>query len=248
EIEWTQNVVSGGITLPFRLTQGTHRTQLDFSGWYHYYDVNALDTSGETSSNDHFFFHAIEPSVTFSHLQTQARQQVKPRWGQTIMASYEKAFDATPERLTATAQLFFPGFIKTHSLNFGLSYKQEKVINTYRFADNFVMPRGYKPAPFESLYGVAANYEFPIWYPDIPLSSVALLQRVRMNVFYDYSRGEVNAINSTLSSVGAELMVDLRLFRLFQVSSGLRYSYTFNNEQERTMPVQFLVTRFELAN
>ncbi|MGB3076984.1 MAG: hypothetical protein WBB36_16795, partial [Chitinophagales bacterium] len=186
DIQWTENVVSGGITLPFRLTQGTHRTQMNFSGWYHYYDVQSEDTMGHEVLTDHFFFHALEPIVTFSHLQTQARQQVKPRWGQVFTASYQKALHDDPERLLATAQLFFPGIIKTHSFNFALSYKQEKVIDTYRFQDKFIMPRGYKSTPFENQQGIYSNYEFPIWYPDIALSSVALLQRLRANLFYDY--------------------------------------------------------------
>lgn len=56
DIQWTENVVSGGITLPFRLTQGTHRTQLNFSGWYHYYDVQSEDTTGHEVLTDHFSF------------------------------------------------------------------------------------------------------------------------------------------------------------------------------------------------
>ncbi|MBK6484942.1 MAG: hypothetical protein IPG01_17855 [Chitinophagaceae bacterium] len=248
EITWTENVLSGGITLPFRLTQGTHRTQLDFSGWYHYYDVNALDTTGTGEVESHDFFHAIEPVMTFSRLRVQSRQEVKPRWGQTLAVSYEKAMNEEPERLTAVGRLFFPGFYKTHSFNLGLSYKQEKVINTYRFADNFIMPRGYKPAPFETLYGIAVNYELPLWYPDIALSSVALIQRLRLNPYFDYSIGDVLTDQSILASAGAELLVDLRLFRLFVVSTGIRYSYAFNKDSERTAPVQFLVTRFELAN
>lgn len=248
EITWTENVVSGGITLPFRLTQGTHRTQIDFGGWYHYYDVNALDTSGTGEVESHAFFHAIEPVITFSRLRVQSRQEVKPRWGQTLAASFEKAINEEPERLTAVGHLYFPGFYKTHSFNLGLSYKLEKVINTYRFADKFNMPRGYKPAPFESLYGVAMNYELPLWYPDLALSSVAMIQRLRLNPYFDYSIGNVDTVQHILSSVGAEFMVDLRMFRLFQVSAGIRYSYAFNKDNERTAPVQFLVTRFELAN
>jgi hypothetical protein len=69
-----------------------------------------------------------------------------------------------------------------------------------------------------------------------------------MNVFYDYSTGKVNGIQSNLSSAGAELFVDLRLLRLFQVSAGIRYSYPFTEGFEKTAPVQFLITRFELAN
>jgi hypothetical protein len=248
EIRWTENVVSGGITFPFRLTQGTHITRLSVSGLYEYYDVNALDTAGESSTQAHSFFYAFHPVVDFSRLRIQARQEVKPRWGQTFHASYEKAIGDEPERLFATAQIFFPGIIRTHSLNFSLNYKQEAVVNTYRFRDDFIMPRGYKPYPFERQYGIYANYEFPIWYPDISLSSVAFFQRLRMNVFYDYSIGKVNNIQSNLSSAGAELFADLRLFRLFQVSAGVRYSYPFTDGFEKTAPVQFLITRFELAN
>lgn len=110
------------------------------------------------------------------------------------------------------------------------------------------MPRGYKSTPFENQHGIYSNYEFPIWYPDIALSSVALLQRLRANLFYDYSVGKVMDQQNILTSVGAELLVDLRLFRLFAVSTGVRYSYTFNDVSEHTAPFQFLITRFELAN
>ena len=69
-----------------------------------------------------------------------------------------------------------------------------------------------------------------------------------MNVFYDYSIGKVNGTQTNLASAGAELLVDLRLFRLISISTGVRYSFPFEDHAEHTMPVQFLVTRFELAN
>lgn len=248
EIRWTENIVSGGITLPFRLTRGTYRTQLNISGWYHYYDVQTRDTTHEPALDEHSFFHAVEPSLTFSHLQIQARQQVKPRWGQQLDFSYQKAYHAAPERLLTVVQLYFPGLSKTHSLNFNLTYKSEKVIDTYRFRDQFIMPRGYQSTPFETQYGIYSNYEFPFWYPDIAISSVALLQRLRMNLFFDYSIGTVAGNSNALTSTGAELFVDLRLFRLFSMSAGIRYSYAFNDAVQHTQPVQLLVTRFELAN
>lgn len=248
KIRWTENVVSGGITLPFRLTRGTYRTQLNISGWYHYYDIQAADSTGDPALNGHTFFHAAEPAVTFSRLQIQARQQVKPRWGQQVNFSYLKSFNAEPERMLVVAQLYFPGMFKTHSFNINLNYKSEKVIGTYRFQDKYIMPRGYQSTPFETQYGIYGNYEFPLWYPDIAISPVALLQRIRLNIFCDYSIGKVEGISNTLSSTGAELFIDLRLFRLFNMSAGFRYSYAFNQSIQQTSPVQFLVTRFELAN
>jgi tricorn protease-like protein len=66
EIEWTENIASGGITLPFRLTQGTHVTRLSISGWYAYYDVNAMDTTNLEQPESHYFFSSIKPTLQFS--------------------------------------------------------------------------------------------------------------------------------------------------------------------------------------
>lgn len=247
-IHWTENIVSAGLRFPFRLTQGTHITSLSLGGFFQYYDVTDRDTLADIPMTDHFFFYALTPELRFSRLKVQARQQVKPRWGQTLNASYISAINSEPERLLVVSQLFFPGIIKTHSLNFSLSYKQEKVIDIYRFKDDFIMPRGYKPYPFETQYSAYINYELPLWYPDIAAGPVLFFQRFRLNLFYDLSQGKVNHTQDLLSSTGAELFADIRLFRLFRTTMGVRYSYTFNSQFEKTMPVQFLVTLFELAN
>jgi hypothetical protein len=247
-LEWTENTVSAGLSLPFRLTQGTHYSNLNISALYEYYDVIQTDTVADVLTTDHFFFNGLKTTLNFSRLRQRAKRDVQPRWGETLNVSFQKAIDDNPLKFVAISQIFFPGFLKAQSFNIQLSYKQEEVINTYRYIDNFNYPRGYTPTPFETIYGFAANYEFPLWYPDLAAGPVAFFQRIRLNLFYDYSIGKVLNNNTTLSSTGAELFADFRMFRLFQVSAGMRYSYTFNNNFERKTPFQFLVTRFEFAN
>ena len=248
-LTWTDHFVSMGARIPFRLTQGVYTTKLSIGAWAQYYDVSGLDTTAglDVTSTNNFF--AGKTELIFSRLRTQARLHVKPRWGQALNVSFQKALDDLPQRFVATALLYFPGAYKTHSLNFLISYKNEEVVDVYRFKDNFLMPRGYLTTPMQTIYGVATNYEFPIWYPDLSAGPVAQFQRLRMNVFCDYSvASSLLYNNKPLASTGSELLIDFRLFRLCQVTMGFRYNYTFDNTNMEVIPFQFIIPRFEIAN
>jgi len=245
---WRENSLYGGLRFPFRLTQGRYISSIELTTYGEYYHVSLLDSADESKELSSTSFPAMKAALDFSRLLPQARQHVKPRWGQTLFAEYEKAFDENPERFYAFTQLYFPGLAKTHSLNFRFSYKNEAVTNTYRFNDDFIMPRGYKTAPFENIYLASVNYEFPIWYPDLAVPAVAFFQRLRGNLFFDYGEGVTNLFHQPMKSMGAELMIDFRLFRLFQMTPAFRYSYAFDDYVGEKQPFQFLILRFELAN
>jgi hypothetical protein len=52
-----------------------------------------------------------------------------------------------------------------------------------------------------------------------------------------------------MNSAGAQLYVDTRLFRLFQMTMALRFNYVFDDDYfGDTTPFEFLITTFELAN
>ena len=248
EQDWRQNSISAGLRLPFRLSRGTYQSHLNVAGFYEYYDVSSLDSADLDVMTSNMNFHGVKGEFFFSRLMAQARQHVKPRWGQQLQIDYNKALDDTPERLYGISSFYFPGMFRTHSLNFRLAYKKEEVINSYRFIDDFTMPRGYEPMPFEEIYVASANYELPIWYPDVAAGSVAFFQRLRTNFFFDYSEGMTTGFKQPLTSTGAELSIDLRFFRLFQTTVMLRFNIQFEDPAAGTIPFQFLITRFELAN
>lgn len=248
EQEWRETAVSAGLRFPWQLTQGTHHTRLSLGGFYEYHEVTALDSADLTIETGRSNFHCLRGELAFTRLQTQARQHVKPRWGQQLSLDYRRAFDESPERAVATATLYFPGLFRTHSLNFRAAYKIEAVVDTYRYLDDFVMPRGYKSMPFRHLSVVSANYELPLWYPDLSAGSVMFIQRVRANIFLDVAEGKSNDFVQPMTSTGSELFVDLRLFRLFQATLAFRFNAPFESHAAGTTPFQFLITRFELAN
>ena len=246
EQEWTEKYALAGLRFPFRLTQGKYQTNLEVGGAYGYYDVDFV-AQGETPAAVSRF-RAYRSSLRFTRLLPQARQQVKPRWGQTAQLQYQQAIQDRPERFFGSAALFFPGLGKTHSWNVEGRWKQETVQNSYRFPDVFMMPRGYEPDPFGRIRVVSGNYEVPLWYPDLALGPLVFLQRLRSNLFFDYAEVNWQAAKENLNASGAELWIDLRVLRLFSMTMGLRYNYTFQRELADTTPFQFLVTRFELAN
>jgi hypothetical protein len=248
---WRENILSGAIRLPFRLTQGTHNTTLSLEGRYEQFNVSFLDTADTKNSFAESNFNAVRSEFRFSRTKMQAPQQFNPPWGQILEAEYREATDEQARRVSANALLYFPGLFRTHSLNFLGSYKEEKVVNAYRFTDDFVMPRGYRPYPFEEIGVASANYQLPVLYPDLSMHSVAFVQRLRLNVFYDYGRGTLNNQTIIMRSPGTELYVDLRIFRLFQMSACFRYTFVKENTDTPSpeiIPFQFLVTRFELLN
>ncbi|MFC5272253.1 hypothetical protein [Adhaeribacter terreus] len=248
EQEWTEKYGLAGIKFPFRLTQGKYRTNLEIGGAFGYYDIdfvpNAETTGEEIATN----FYAYKTTLNFSRLLPQARQHVKPRWGQIAQLQYQRAINDATERLFANTVLYFPGLKKTHSFHLEGRWKKEEVQETYRFSDNFIMPRGYKSDPFSKIWVASANYEFPIWYPDLALGRILFLQRFRTNLFYDRSKVELLTTKENLNSTGAELFTDLRVLRLFSMTMGFRYNYILSDTSTETTPFQFVVTRFELAN
>lgn len=245
---WREKHLSAGLAFPFHLTGGAYRTGLTLGGDYERFDIDLLDSLDEASKTGHTAFDAFSAHFAFSRLRLQARRQLQPRWGQEVALSYRKALDEEPQQLTALSRFYFPGIGKTHSFNLQARYKKEEVVNTYRFTSLFPMPRGYDSSPFEKLWVAGANYELPLWYPDMSLGGFAFLQQLKAALFYDHSQGKRLGQDYRLHSAGIELMLDLRLLRLFGMTMGVRYSHLSEKDALDTRPFQFLVTRFELQN
>ena len=243
-----EKMLSIGARFPFNLTQGSHRAGLEIGGAYQLFELDYLDTLGQKIGTQRF--PALEANIGFSRLRATARRHVQPRWGQIVTANYRRSLDDDgSEMLLAAARLYFPGIAKNHSLNVSAAYQQESIIDAYRFVNRFQRARGYAAAPFEDLYRLSGNYELPIAYPDWSMGSVMFLQRIRSNFFFDYAKGTFAKHSETMRSAGVELMMDFRLFRLFQVNGGLQYAYLLD-EPDATKRHFFNVifAQFEFAN
>ena len=225
--DWRENVFSGGIRLPFNLTHNNYISNLTLSSNYQQYKVRYFDATTDRSRNE--YFGAVEFDLSFFRLQSTARQNINPRFGQILNLSYQEVVTQSAnqgKKFTTSAILFFPGFFRNHSFYLSGAYQKEDIVNAFRFEDTFVQARGYSSSFYESLYRVSANYSLPLIYPDLALSSLFFIRRVKANLFYDYSRGTILEVNKfTESSAGVELSSDFRFLRLIELDLGVRLGY-----------------------
>ena len=84
------------------------------------------------------------------------------------------------------------------------------------------------------MWRLSGNYHFPIAYPDFGLANIVFIQRIRGNVFYDYSRVDTSYfaeshMNVSLRSTGAEIYFDTKLWNELPVTFGVRGSYLLDD-------------------
>jgi hypothetical protein len=134
------------------------------------------------------------------------------------------------------------------------AYQQRDNAFNYAYTDNFVYARGYNTPLYTSIYKLGANYHLPLVYPDWGFAQILYFNRIRANLFYDYSmanfsRANVNQ-NMRFTSAGTELFFDTRIGNALPFTFGVRFSHLFDqdpvdNAQNR---VDFIVPIQQLFN
>ena len=115
--------------------------------------------------------------------------------------------------------------ISTHNLVFESSFeKQSDNRFAYRYESAVEFTRGYQYVYFPTTTKLSANYVFPLFFPDFSLGKWAYNKRIYANLFYDYLLGDFYGSEYEYSSIGAELVFDLTLFRLLPISLGVRFA------------------------
>lgn len=162
--------------------------------------------------------------ISWAQYLPKAVQHIYPKLGYTLSAHYRDRVDEKGSQFLSTAQLFLPS-IANHSLVLSGSY-QDTDSNTV-FSNRFSMSRGYSDLYFARMWRVSGNYHFPIAYPDFGVAGIVYLQRLRANLFYDFTK--VYRRDKTpwqnLRSAGAELFFDTKWWNELPVSFGIRISH-----------------------
>jgi len=103
-------------------------------------------------------------------------------------------------------------------------------LDAYAFRNRLIKPRGYSYPQNTQFFTVSGNYAFPVWYPDIALGPFLNIQRVKLNLFFDYGEGE-----------GQEYYYNFDSGRVYVLDTGTRYQsavaeLTFDVNFFRTLP------------
>lgn len=250
DMRWDERTLGIFVRVPLNLTRGPYNRRMNFRFGYKAYEAWG-DPGYDWFYNIPLNFATLEGEFSFSNMQRTVRQNTRPRWGQEIRVIMKegilKPYDYFAYRMVEGA-LNFPGLARTHSLRLSGGYVEHGP-SAYRFIDQFQHSRGYN-MPLNWKEGrLSAEYQFPVWYPDIPLGGWALVQRLRMNLFYDH--GALNSLRypSMMRSFGGELLVDAKVLRLFQMVMGMRFSYLLDPPPGMNAPqFQIFVSQFEFSN
>jgi hypothetical protein len=186
----------------------------------------------------------INGRLYFSNYRIYAYRDIYPRWAQNIDLNYSSApFDKAiyGKSYSFASTLYFPGFIKNNGIR--LRYDVEKQDpSKYLYGSMVNFPRGYNNIISTRINFLSADYVFPLIYPDLTVSSLLYLKRIRAGLFFDYASGTDNYYynvlvnnqytnvyhkgNETFSSFGFNLLSDLHVLRIpFMISAGVQAAW-----------------------
>lgn len=108
------------------------------------------------------------------------------------------------------------GFLK----NDGFKFLVGKQWGTDLFVPNYLIePRGVLNQSFKRGERASFEYSLPLLYPDLKISRLAFVQRLRGEVFYDFLQVNDDIENSTFSSQGGTIYFDFNPLRYFYLST-----------------------------
>ena len=265
--EWDETTVTGGVSVPLLLTRSKYLTTLTVSNSIGLTLTSSFNSRVTRNgilieegvdryvpANDTLFFLYSDITdfgqlisnhfeMSYSHALKQSRRDFNPKFGQFLsFESYSAPFggDYQGWQWTVNGTFFFPGLFKHHSLYLYGGYQESLEsfdLDVYTFRNQLFKPRGYSYPQNTKFTSLSANYVFPVWYPDIAIGPVINIQRVKLNLFYDYGEGEgndyyynfdtgrvyISGSGAIYQSAGAELTFDVNFFRtLPQFELGLR--------------------------
>ena len=216
-----------GYNIPLEFTKGKAYRLLNFGTNYVFNRSmpTGLWKDSLAAENLNYLHHFI----SWANYLPRAVQHIYPKLGYTFSGQNRHLLDRKGYQWLATGQLFLPS-IANHSLVLNGSFQETDTNNTV-FSNRFAFSRGYNDRYFSRMWRISGNYHFPIAYPDFGLASIVYLQRLRGNIFYDfskvYSRNKLASRN--LRSVGGELFFDTKWWNQLPVSFGLRASYLLDD-------------------
>jgi hypothetical protein len=233
-IYWNETNLHGGFELPLNLSSGKNFTFLRAGSDLYYSQANFQSAYRSMFADRSYTY--LNNYVRFSNSIQQARQNIYPRFAQSISLNYKSAVSGiSADQFLASGSFYFPGLMINHNLVISLAHQQKDKNNVIDFSNDFPFSRGYTAENLYDMNKAGVNYHFPIAYPDAGFANTFYLLRIRGNAFYDYTRAtdfytDGNQFKGTFRSTGAEIFFDAKLFNEGAISFGFRYSYLIDQD------------------
>jgi len=230
--QWNQLDSRIGLTLPISQTSGTTFKNFSMSSFYVLRNEFNKDFYKDSLGNTSFSY--LSHAVSWSEQIQRAVQHIYPRFAYSAAASYRHAISRYEARqFNGSAALYVPGLLSTHNLLLNASFQERDTLGEVSFGNRFAYSRGYTGRYFTRMWKVAANYHLPLWCPDWGVGNILYIQRIRMNMFYDFTK--VYSVDKTQTrdqrSVGGELFADTKWWNQYPLTFGIRISQLLDRDQ-----------------
>ncbi|MEP6512926.1 MAG: hypothetical protein ABJA79_03605 [Parafilimonas sp.] len=224
-LTWNEFNASAGLQLPLNFSAGKQYRRLLLSTSY---NTNAIQFTGiakQFFSNNNFSY--LQARIIYAEQMQQALQQIYPHWAVSLLLQYRGSVNKNKaHQLLINRTMYLPGLANSHNLVINTAYQSRDTAGNYFFTNNFPISRGYEALDFPRMFKLGANYHFPLFYPDWGFANITYFNRIRANLFYDYTT--VKSLRSgnkyEFNSLGAEIYFDTRWWNQQPIVFGIRYS------------------------
>lgn len=223
-----------GFNIPLNFSKNRSFILLNFGSQYVFNQSNYKgaykDTLGKISYGYSSNF------LSFTHQIQQTIQQIFPQFAQTINVTYKAPISKyNGFQFVVNSNLYFPGFLKTHSIILNGAYLRKDSLGKLSFSSGFPFSRGYSSINLYKMYKWGLNYSCPLFYPDAGFGYIVYLLRARANLFYDHTHANDfynngNKFSANFRSTGAEIYFDTKWWNEANITIGLRYSRLLDND------------------
>ncbi len=162
----------------------------------------------------------------FGSSYRRAKKNILSKWSFSVQGRFYANLKKDQNSLMGKTVVTFPGLFKNHGLKLSYSAQRSNSI----FVPNYITEsRGYLNYFYEDAQKVSFDYALPIFYPDFKFGKIAYIQRLRMNMFFDYMKVYDGEKNDQLQSFGAEFNMEFNPFRYSYLTQlGVEVAYTNN--------------------
>ncbi|MBL7730530.1 MAG: hypothetical protein JNM88_05080 [Chitinophagaceae bacterium] len=229
---WNQLDSRIGLSVPLSTVKGRTFRNFNISSFYvlrnDMYKGPFKDSLGTVS------FSYLQHSVSWSQQVQQAAQHIYPRLAYSLSGSFRHAITRYEGRqFIGNGAIYLPGFVANHNLVLTGSFQEIDTLGQLTFGNRFAYSRGYTGRYFTRMWRMSANYHLPLLHTDWGFANLLYIQRVRANLFYDFTK--VYSRNKTQTrdqrSVGAEVYFDTKWWNQYELTFGFRISRLLDRDQ-----------------
>lgn len=223
-VQWNESEIGVGLQLPLQLTRGRKFQQLSSSIQISRLQRNWLGSSRNILNNDQIDY--LDGRLTYIIQSQKARQHIYPRFAHISQVRYRKTVSQLQaSQVLLQKSLFLPGIGINHNVVLQAAYYRRDTTDVF-FSNIMPFSRGHEALDFPRAFRLSANYHFPLLYPDWGFGNIFYVQRIRANLFYDFTRGKSLRTGRTFdfTSTGLECFFDSKWWNQLPATFGIRYS------------------------